>query len=58
VETILHTPSRDVRHIEHTVDRLLDFACHPDGLPLELTLPPDANIFALKYQLYLPKRIK
>ena len=34
VETILRTRSRDVRHIEHTLDYLLDFACHPAGLLL------------------------
>jgi len=34
VETIIATRSRDVRHIEHTLDRLMDFACHPDGLIL------------------------
>lgn len=26
--------SRDVCHIEDTLDHLLDFACHPDGLLL------------------------
>ena len=34
VETILRSRSRDVRHIEHTLDYLLDFACHPEGLKL------------------------
>lgn len=34
VEAILRTRSRDVRHIEHTLDHLLDFACHPAGLRL------------------------
>lgn len=34
VESILRTRSRDVRHIEHTLDYLLDFACHPAGLEL------------------------
>jgi hypothetical protein len=34
VETILRTRCRDVRHIEHTLDYLLDFACHPAGLLL------------------------
>ena len=34
VETILRTRSRDVRHIEQTLDHLLDFASHPDGLHL------------------------
>jgi hypothetical protein len=34
VEAILCTRSRDVRHIEHTLDHLLDFACHPAGLEL------------------------
>ena len=34
VENILATRSRDVRHIQHTLDHLLDFACHPAGLEL------------------------
>ena len=34
VEAILRTRSRDVAHIEHTLDHLLDFACHPAGLLL------------------------
>ena len=34
VEHIIATRSRDVRHIEHTLDGILDFACHPDGLTL------------------------
>lgn len=34
VKAILRTRSRDVRHIEHTLDHLLDFACHPAGLEL------------------------
>ena len=34
VETIITTRSRDVRHIEHTLDYLLDIACHPAGLLL------------------------
>ncbi len=34
VEQIIATRSRDVRHIEHTLDYLLDFACHPQGLIL------------------------
>ena len=34
VEAIIATRSRDVRHIQHTLDRLLDFACHPAGLQL------------------------
>ena len=34
VEAIIATRSRDVRHIEHTLDGLLDFACHPAGLQL------------------------
>ena len=34
VETILRTRSRDVRHIEQTLDGLLDIACHPAGLQL------------------------
>ena len=34
VETIIATRSRDVSHIQHTLDHLLDFACHPAGLVL------------------------
>ncbi len=34
VEAIIASRSRDVHHIEHTLDRLLDFACHPAGLQL------------------------
>ena len=34
VESIVAIRSRDVRHIEHTLDGILDFACHPDGLAL------------------------
>ena len=34
VEGIVATRSKDVRYIEQTLDRLLDFACHPSGLAL------------------------
>ena len=34
VREILHTGSRDARLIEHTLDRLLDHACIPQGLAL------------------------
>jgi hypothetical protein len=34
VETIIATRSRDAHHIQHTLDHLLDFACHPAGLVL------------------------
>lgn len=34
VESILHSRSRDVRHIELTLDALLDLAGHPTGLQL------------------------
>lgn len=34
VNNIIATRSRDVRHIQHTLDFLLDFACHPAGLEL------------------------
>ena len=38
VETIIVTSCRDVQHIEHTLDQLLDNACHPAGLELFKTL--------------------
>jgi len=38
VEAIIVSRSRDVRHIEHTLDGLLDFACHPAGHQLFKTL--------------------
>jgi hypothetical protein len=38
VETIIATRCRDVQHIEHTLDGLLDIACHPNGLELFKTL--------------------
>ena len=34
VDDILYTRSRDVRHIEHTLDRLLDFCGHEPVLQL------------------------
>jgi len=34
VERIIATRSRDAHHIQHTLDHLLDFACHPAGLAL------------------------
>lgn len=34
VEQIIATRSRDAHHIQHTLDYLLDFACHPAGLAL------------------------
>jgi hypothetical protein len=34
VEQIIATRCRDARHIQHTLDYLLDFACHPAGLAL------------------------
>ena len=34
VDQIIATRSRDVRHIQLTLDYLLDFACHPAGLAL------------------------
>ena len=34
VDDILRTRSRDVRHIEHTLDRLLDFCGHEPVLQL------------------------
>lgn len=33
-EQLVTTRSRDVPRIEHTLDRLLDCACHSDGLAL------------------------
>ena len=41
VERIITTRSRDARHIQHTLDHLLDFACHPAGLRLYKTLCRD-----------------
>jgi len=38
VEHIVNTRSHDTRHIQHTLDYLLDFACHPAGLQLYKTL--------------------
>lgn len=34
VERIVRTRSRDAQEIEHTLDRLLDCACIPEGLEL------------------------
>ncbi len=34
LEHIIRTRSRDTQHIQHTLDYLLDFACHPEGLVL------------------------
>ncbi len=34
VEDILHLRSRDTRHIEHTLDGLLDFCAHEPALQL------------------------
>lgn len=34
VDQIIATCCRDARHIQHTLDCLLDFACHPAGLAL------------------------
>ena len=34
VEQIISTRNRDAHHIQHTLDYLLDFACHPAGLAL------------------------
>jgi hypothetical protein len=34
VASIIANRSRDIRHIQHTLDHLLDFACHPAGLLL------------------------
>jgi hypothetical protein len=34
VDQIIATRSRDARHIQLTLDHLLDFACHPAGLAL------------------------
>ena len=38
VEHIIATRSRDARHIQHTLDHLLDFACLPAGLALYKSL--------------------
>jgi hypothetical protein len=34
VENIIGTRCRDARHIQHMLDHLLDYACHPSGLEL------------------------
>jgi hypothetical protein len=34
VDSILHAESTDIRHIEHTLDGLLDFCFDPDALLL------------------------
>jgi hypothetical protein len=34
VQDLVHSGSRDVQRIEHTLDQLLDVACLPDGLAL------------------------
>ena len=34
VEHIIATRSRDAQYIQRTLDGILDFACHPDGLIL------------------------
>jgi len=34
VSDLIHTKSQDAQAIEHTLDRLLDCACHPEGLAL------------------------
>ena len=38
VERIIATRSRDANHIQHTLDHLLDYACHPAGLVLYKSL--------------------
>jgi len=38
VEHIIASRTRDARHIQHTLDHLLDFACHPAGLQLYKSL--------------------
>jgi len=38
VRQIIRTRCRDAQHIQHTLDHLLDYACHPDGLALFKTL--------------------
>lgn len=38
VENIIRSRSRDALHIEHTLGRLLDCACVPEGLALFKTL--------------------
>ena len=38
VEQIIASRTRDALHIQHTLDHLLDFACHPGGLVLYKTL--------------------
>ena len=38
VQELVHSASRDVQRIEHTLDQLLDVACLPEGLALFKTL--------------------
>ncbi len=38
VHDLIRTRSQDTHAIEHTLDRLLDCACHPEGLILFKTL--------------------
>jgi hypothetical protein len=38
VHDLIRTRSQDAHAIEHTLDRLLDCACHPEGLVLFKTL--------------------
>jgi len=56
VEHIIASRSKDARHIQHTLDYLLDFACHPDGLSLYkklcryyYTLDPAATVDYVNY---------
>ncbi len=56
VQSIIASRSRDARYIQHTLDGLLDFACHPGGLALfkslcryYSTLDPAATVDYINY---------
>ena len=55
VESIIATRSRDAHHIQHTLDHLLDFACHPAGLALYKTLTGRIRQLAERYATPLPQ---
>ena len=55
VESIIATRSRDAHHIQHPLDHLLDFACHPAGLALYKTLTGRIRQLAERYATPLPQ---